>query len=353
MACDSWHASTDVRAYALVSSLLLLCAPAACANGGSGGDSPSDDGGDDGGPLGDGEKGDSTATGDGSGDSGGSVSATKACTDNATSYCNQLSMCAPFLLTVQYGNLATCETRNTTACADVLAAPGTGWTGSVLEACVAARTALDCDDFLEGKPAPKACLVTGQIITSDPCRYDGQCGSGYCRYASGMSCGNCVNLGETGAPCTTSADCDGNLMCTSGTSGTCQPPSGVGATCGATTPCQQGLACISAMCVQPSGLLGATCNPANDSADCDYDQGLYCDSVSKECTEYLTPQAGGACGGSTPTACAGGGTCYKSACVPPVQDGSMCAPATGLNCLYPSTCNSGTCGLYTASQCKP
>ena len=338
----------DVRASALVSCLLVLFLPVACANGGSGGDSPSsDDGGDDGGPVGDGAKGDSTVAGDG-GDSGSSVSATKACGDNASAYCTQLEMCAPFLITVQYGDELTCVARNTIACADVLSAPDTGWNGDVLEACIKARSALACSDFLEGKPAPQACRVTGQIFNG-PCRYDGQCGSGYCRYASGASCGTCVNLGETGSPCTTSADCDGNLMCAS--SGTCQPPSPLTGSCGAMAPCQQGLACVGAACIQP-GALGATCSPSNNNADCDYDQGVYCDSTSKECSAYLTPQAGGACGGTIATVCAGGGTCYKSACVPPEMDGAMCASATGENCLYPSTCNAGTCGLYSGSMCK-
>jgi hypothetical protein len=349
VASDSWHASPDVRAYALVSWLLVLSVPAACANGGSsGGDSPPlpDGGGDDGGPLGDGTAGDSKA-GDG-GDSGSGTSATKACGDNASAYCTQLEMCAPFLVTVTYGDELTCVARNTLSCADVLAAPGTGWNGDVLEACIKARTAQTCADFLEAKPAPQACRVTGQIFNG-PCRYGGQCGSGYCRYASGASCGTCVNLGETGSPCTTSSDCDGNLMCAG--SGTCQPPSPLTGACGAMAPCQQGLACIGMVCIQP-GALGATCNAANNNADCDYNQGVYCDGTSKACTAYVVAQAAGSCGGTTPTACAGGGTCYKSACVPPAMDGSMCASATGENCLFPSSCNMGTCGLYTASLCK-
>ena len=98
-----------------------------------------------------------------------------------------------------------------------------------------ARTALDCAHFLYGKPQPNACRVTGLIATSEVCRYDEQCGTGYCRFAAGASCGNCVTRGETGAPCTTSSDCDGDLMCAG--SGTCQPPASATSPCSATMPC--------------------------------------------------------------------------------------------------------------------
>jgi hypothetical protein len=354
----SWHPSGGVRASAFVVAPCLI-ALGACATGGASGGSKlvlDDDGGaTDGAPV--------DATSDthvppatDAGDSGSTTSASKACADYAAAYCMQLEMCAPFLVTVQFPSdptpTSSCVTRTTLACADTLAAPGTGWTGDLLEACVKAETALDCGTFLDGKPLPDACRVTGQVITSDPCRYDVQCGSGYCRYTPGASCGNCVTLGETGAPCTTSSDCDGNLMCTAvGTgTGTCQPPSAVGGTCSATIPCQQGLVCLTGVCTAP-GSLGAACNPANDGTDCDYDQGVYCDSIAKACKAYVVPQTGGPCG-TQGTTCAGGGTCYKSACVAPAQDGATCAPTTGVDCLDPSTCQSGTCGLYTAAQCK-
>lgn len=344
-----------VRSALFLPCVLLLTA---CANGGGSGGSKlvlDDEGGSEGGsPPGDATTDTHVMTTTDGGDAGSVTSATKACADNASAYCAQLEMCAPFLVTVQYPADPTptsaCVTQMTLACADLLAAPGTGWTGDVLEACVKARTALDCNTFLNGKPLPKACLVTGQIITSDPCRYDGQCGSGYCRYAPGASCGNCVTLGETGAPCTSSLDCDGNLICTAPTAGTCQPPSAAEVTCGATIPCQQGLVCLNALCAQPGGL-GATCSSKNDSADCDYDQGVYCDGTAMACVAVAVAGTGGACAAPAP-ACGGGGTCYDSACVAPAQDGGTCAPTTGVNCLYPQTCQSGTCGLYAASQCK-
>lgn len=278
--------------------LLLGFGASACANGG-GGNSGAPSGGDDGG--GDATS-DAPAKGDAhgdapAGDGGSSTTAQKACDDNATTYCTQLEKCAPFLVTAQYGDVLTCEQRVPIGCLDSLQSQGTGWTGDNLEACIAARTALGCSDFLFGKPQPNACRVTGTITTSEACRYSQQCGTGYCRYASGASCGTCVTLGATGSPCTTSADCDGNLMCS--TAGTCQPPSSAASLCNATTPCQQGLVCIGGACTAPGGL-GATCAAANGGADCDYYQGVYCDTTSNTCKAYAQAQIGGTCGGFHP-----------------------------------------------------
>lgn len=333
---------------------LGLAISAGCANGGDNG-SPS---GDDGGVTGDDAPGpgpdaphDGAKTDGGEG-GGGGTSAAKACADNAAAYCTQLEKCAAFLVTVQYGDQLTCVARNTPGCIDALQAPGTGWTGDVLEACITARNALDCSAFLHGKPGPKACDVTGGIPNSNACRYSAQCGGAYCRYASGASCGTCVGLGATGAPCTATSDCDGNLVCAlSGGSGTCQPPVGAGGQCDATHPCQQGLACLASTCTAPGGL-GATCSSKNGGADCDYYQGVYCDTASSTCKAYAMAQAGDACGTAQPTVCVGDGTCSNGHCVAPVQDGTACNAAQGQNCMPPQTCNAGTCSLYSASQCK-
>jgi hypothetical protein len=344
-----------MRGLAFSSAVVLLAFASACANGGSSaGVSP----GDDGGLL---EGGDATTKSDAPHDAGvdgpaSNTSAQKACADNAGAYCTQLNTCALFLVTTQYGDELTCVARQQPGCLDALAAPGTGWTGDKLEACVTARTALDCADFLHAKPQPGACRVTGLIATSDACRYDEQCGTGYCRYAAGASCGNCVTRGATGAPCTASADCAGNLMCAG--AGTCQPPATATNPCSATIPCVQGLVCIGSVCVAPAGVATppATCVPKNNSADCDYTQGVYCDATTMACQPYSKAQAGDACGGSTPTVCTGDATCFQSLCVAPADDGSTCNAAAGLNCLAPSSCLGGeggaTCALFSASQCK-
>lgn len=345
---DSWHSHGAVQ-FRLVRTLasgtaalglaVWLLAPTGCATG-SDASAPNDGG------AAEGSAADAPA-GDATGDGGAGTSIQKACNDNASSYCMQLQQCAPFLLTTQYGDAVTCIARNVLACTDALQAPGTGWTGDALEACVAARTALaakSCDEFLHGKPAPNACRVTGTITTSNACRYDAQCGSGYCRYMSGSSCGTCVLPGATNAPCTTTSDCDGDLVCAGGA---CRVPVGVGGMCDAMmNPCQQGLACIAGYCAQPMDV-GGTCS---SSGDCDYDKGLYCDTTSKTCKTYIVAMNGQMCG-SAGTACFGGGSCQTMVCVAPVQDGSPCDPTQGADCMPPSTCEMGLCQLYKASMC--
>ncbi len=343
-----------MRVLAFSSPVVLLVFASACANGGN--DSGTSSNGE-GGLL---EGGDATVKGDaphptegGGGDGPVSgTSAAEACADNAGAYCTQLKMCAEFLVTVEYGDDFTCIARQTPGCLDELAAPGTGWTGDKLEACIKARTALDCADFLHAKPQPTACFVTG-LFTSQSCRYDAQCGTGYCRIASGASCGNCVALGNTGAPCTTSGDCAGNLLCA--TSGTCQPPSPITGMCSATVPCVQGAACIAGVCVLPGGS-GAACAAKNSNADCDYYQGVYCNGTTSMCTTYAVAQAGDSCSGPAPTVCAGEATCFQTLCVAPASDGSPCNAASGLDCMAPSSClgaeGGTTCSLFTASECK-
>jgi len=339
-----------VLAFSLLS--VLFAFASACANSGSGADAPGDDGGGTSDDAGDG----SSPGKDGSLADGGSdgpvivVSAQQACSDNATAYCTQLGMCAPFLLTLEYGTAATCISRQTPGCLDELSAPGTGWTGNSLESCVKARTALSCSGFFYAKPQPQACEISGYTLTGAACLYGAQCGTGYCKIAGGASCGTCTALGSTGAACTSSADCDGNLACTAATGGTCQPPQPLNGTCDAIThPCAGGLDCTAGVCAGPVDG-GAKCSTAAGGAQCDYNQGDYCDPSSMTCLAYtLSPPA--TCGPAT-TLCTGGSTCYHSFCVSPVQPGAACDATMGLYCAPPSTCNGGTCSSPSAAQCK-
>jgi hypothetical protein len=324
----------------LASAVGLSAFAAACASGQLSDSTPSD-GGDDStidgaSPEGGGEG--------GSAEGGGGTSLTQACSDNAAKYCAQLNTCSPFLLSTQYGDVVTCQTRLGGAyCSDIVTAKGSGWTGDGLEACVAARSKLSCTDFLYLRPAPAACRPTG-TITSGSCLYDSQCGAGYCRIPGGMQCGNCVQRGNTGAPCTTSNDCDGNLVCLAAA---CAAPVPLGAACNATTPCQNGMVCLSGKCAQPGGV-GATCSADAGGVDCDYALGAYCSGAT--CAAITVAMSASLCGGSSPPAvCYADGACQGGFCVPPVADGQPCD--AGASCTIPSTCVAGTCGTPSAGQC--
>ena len=84
-----------------------------------------------------------------------------------------------------------------------------------------------------------------------------------------MQCGTCVERGNAGAPCTTSNDCDGNLVCTAAV---CTVPVPLGFACSATLPCESGMVCLSSKCIQPGGV-GASCDADAGGVDCDYNLG--------------------------------------------------------------------------------
>jgi hypothetical protein len=322
----------------------LAAVQAACASGSLETQSASD-GGDE---AGDGQAVGEGGSHEGSTSDGGGGSLTTACSDNATQYCNQLNTCSPFLLQVQYGDVPTCQTQLGSAyCMDIVTAKGTGWTAAGLEGCIQARAKLTCQDFLYLKPAPKACTPTG-TLSNTACRYDAQCGTGYCRITAGSTsmCGNCVPRQTTGGACMTSNDCDGNLVCS--TMGACAAPQPLDAQCGPTmTPCQSGLVCINGKCAQAGGT-DAGCDPTS-GLGCDYNLGAYCEIEAGACASITVSMSASACGGSPPAVCFGDGNCSAGFCVPPLQDGTACDG--GDNCTTPSTCNSGTCGLFPASSC--
>jgi hypothetical protein len=318
--------------------VLLPFAPASCATGSA--FTP----GDDGGHAGDGAlEGSDSPVGNegGSSSSGGGTSITKACGDWVNNYCMQLEMCANFVLITAYGDLITCSTQLQHECLDVLGAPGTGFTGDGLEACLAAVKTENCFDFLHSKPNPNPCRVAGTTDNGKACRYDSQCRSAYCKLSG--NCGNCVAPGLTGSPCSVNNDCDGNLMCAG--SGTCQPPQDTGTPCDMTHPCKEGLVCAGATCAM-RGASGTACSA---TAVCDDQQGVYCDGTSMTCKPYTIPMNGQPCPATA--RCFGGATCNAGSCVAASGDGSSCDPMNGIACISPDACTAGKCTLFTASQC--
>jgi hypothetical protein len=322
--------------------LALAALPVACATGGGGNGGTGGEGGDDGSSV-EGGEGSVGEGGAGEGGEGGSsgTSAAKACADNASHYCMQLGNCSSFLLQIEYGDIITCQTEVVPGCMDALAAPGTGWTGDRLEACIAARDKLNCEQFFYDKPYPNVCTPTGKIGNA-ACRYDAQCGTGYCRIPAGMMCGTCVARGATGALCQSTDDCDGNLMCAMGT---CAAPSMIGGPCSMSTPCANGLQCVGGRCIVPGGLDGG-CGEAGGT--CDYNLGAYC--AGNACGAVVVDTPGGSCGGSSPPdQCPSSSTCQQGFCASPIADMGACDGSVA--CTPPDTCNAGTCSLFTASQC--
>jgi len=342
-----WQSEHRVRSGFLLAILVLPVGVAAvalaCASGGSSGQPGGSDGGDES-SLGDGPvEGAEGASGDSGAGDGPGVSASQGCQDYVAGYCTQLATCSQFLLQVQYGDALTCQAQLLPLCNDLAAAPGTGWTGAGLEACLAAHNKQSCSDFLYAKPLPKDCRPTG-TLSNTACRYDAQCGTGYCSIPAGAACGNCISRGTTGALCTSASDCDGDLMCNG--MGRCAAPSIAGLACDPSSPCASGLVCIGGRCAAAAGD-GGTCDQDAAANACDYNLGYYCSGTS--CTPITVTMSTG-CGGSPPAVCFASAYCSSGFCTPPTQDGQPCDG--GVSCAAPSTCNAGTCGLVLAATCK-
>src|SRR6185369_8267421 len=76
---------------------------------------------------------------------GSSVSPDKACTDLAAAFCTEVSNCAAPLITLGYGDVATCQTRLKLSCLPSLMAPSTSATPDKLDSCAMAVDGAMCD----------------------------------------------------------------------------------------------------------------------------------------------------------------------------------------------------------------
>ncbi len=273
----------------------------------------------------------------------GGVSLTQACADNATQYCAQYNTCFPTGMHYAYGDVTKCAAVVTTGCTFAVSVPDKGWTGDALEACVKGRSAMTCSDFLHGKNYPAVCYPKGARADATNCLYGSQCQSGYCKIASGQTCGTCVPFAAQGAACNATADCKPGLLCAN--NATCAAPATQGAVCDDAHPCSQELYCDkTAMKCQKPGGPGTPCSPTLASADCDYFQLSYCDGMS--CKTYGLAEDGQACGSimNQPyTLCASGEGCLSGVCTMGGDVGTLCDPSKGLNCLGTSSCTAGVC----------
>jgi hypothetical protein len=216
-------------------------------------------------------------------------------------------------------------------------------------------------------------LCSGQTCaggrTSDPCKADDHCASGFCRLAEGTSTGSCVS-GERGASCLDDADCSSELHCTQGTcysaaiGQTCDGPddcqsklcvTGVcrggelGSVCLESTHCQSGI-CYGARCVS-GGLL----SPCAVSADCRNElrcarsvcsngaAGSPC-STASDCDVRACVR--GSCrAGVNGDICEAPEDCQSNRCANPagVEPGECTSGASGSYCIGNSSCESGSC----------
>jgi hypothetical protein len=286
---------------------------------------------------------------------GNDVSPDKACADAAAALCAQLEMCGAPLITQQFGDVATCQTRSTITCPSTFMAPSTAATPSHLEKCAKAVPSLTCAQ-LYTRDTPAACAPEpGKLADGSACGDDAQCANAYCKKPAGQVCGVCSKRAAAGAACALDADCDYNLTCANSS---CVAYAAAGATCDAGHPCARPNVCKAGVCAAPAQA-GQACTPSTGGGDCDLTAGLFCHPTMRTCVAVMWAGAGQPCGfvNNNVVACSGSGHCQvpnlmvMGTCVAPAADGAACDTTNGPDCLPPAECVGGVCKLPNPASC--
>ena len=175
--------------------------------------------------------------GGGGGDSGSGVTAEQACTESANALCSMFDSCAPFAITVLFGDLATCIDVAKSGCLGSLQATKTAATPDAFLKCSQDIKTATCSDVLSNKTPPSCQPKGGTVGNGMACGDYWQCMSGRCAIPNNATCGVCANLAPAGGACPSDTDdeCDYGLVCADNL--LCVTPGAGGAACDANHPC--------------------------------------------------------------------------------------------------------------------
>ena len=287
---------------------------------------------------------------------GSSVSPDKACTDLAAAFCTEISNCAQPLITLGYGDVATCQARLKLSCLPSLMAPSTSATPDKLDSCATALNGASCDALFT-RQTPAACVPdAGKLANGNACGDDAQCMSKYCKKAANQVCGVCGDKSAAGGSCALDADCQDQLKCVNMT---CVAYVAVGGACDATHPCAQPNVCKNAVCAVPQEA-GQSCTPGSGGdifGDCNQTKGLACSPTARTCAPVMLAGAGQACGfiNMAFVGCAAAGHCklngIMGTCLQAAADGAACDTTNGPDCEPPAQCVNGACKLPNPASC--
>jgi hypothetical protein len=288
---------------------------------------------------------------------GGNVTAEQACGEAAAALCGRVSTCAPFVLTLFFGDAAACTDAYKQACLASVGAGNTSATPAAYQHCGADFAQVACGDLFSHNP-PASCRPSGgPVAVGMGCGDDWQCASGRCSIPSNATCGVCIDRAPAGSACRAEDDCEYGLTCASML---CVPQGGPGAMCDAGHPCTFGNACKTG-----DGGTQGTCGPTvgagqtcNSLEDCAFADGAFCNPQTRLCVAAGSAQPGEQCGfvGGTYVFCAGaGGACTIAAgsmtgtCPAIVEPGGACSST--MPCKIGSRCINGVCTTFNPSTC--
>jgi hypothetical protein len=291
----------------------------------------------------------------------------EACDESARAYCAKLDECRVQGVAQAYGDMATCIARRNDSCVASVSSPDTGNTPTSIHDCARAEPAETCQDFLQNNPVAACLTPAGQRNDGDPCIFNSECDSGFCAIDATASCGSCAPPPVVGDECVDQG-CGFDLACT--TNKQCAAWVPAGGACDADNPCAPHTWCVTAVgatsgiCMASVATEGVACDPHKHTAPgCDFNLGLYCNTMTSTCTPVVYVAVGESCAlsGGDDHVCVGGATCRgtPATCVPDAGDGESCDTAAGPSCLSPARCitdgvsTSGTCQLPDAETCLP
>jgi hypothetical protein len=277
------------------------------------------------------------------------VTAVEACTELTKTTCDKMLECAAFKLATTYGDLETCKARVQIECEAKVSAPNSSQTPDRVSACAKDGVAVTCADYLRAKNAPSCLLIAGGLGDNEPCTFDAQCKSTFCKQLSGTGCGKCTPRQAVGASCTNTVECDLASVCNRLK---CVVPADVAQGCSPEKPCVGGLKCIAGTCATPL-LMDADCKDQGEKCA----EGAYCDASTFKCKPIRQAQSGEDCGTvqGKVIRCKASAYCgpeLDSVCIAAAADEGGCDDLSGPRCLPPASCVAGKCLDPRKTTCR-
>jgi hypothetical protein len=301
----------------------------------------------------------------GGGDTGSGATAEQACTETANALCSKFESCAPFAVTVLFGDMATCTSVAKTGCLGSLRATPTAATPDVFLKCSADLKTAACSDVLSHKPPPSCQPKGGSIGNGMACGDDWQCMSGRCAIPDNATCGVCASLSPAGGSCPKDTDdeCEFGLVCAANL--LCVVPAAAGTACDANHPCAHPYICrdVTTTAQGTCAIGGAVGAPCTNDQSCSIAQGLWCTgAANRTCGNIGAAEPGMACGflGLTEfSVCKGGGP--GGGCNIPTGSAMGTCPPLGnsaADCSATAPCKAGTlcvnrlCTVREPASCR-